>query len=341
MKVAIYTILKYAGIFSLCRRLTRKKLRILGYHGIWFSEGHFGNRLFMAPDTFEQRMEWLAASGYPVLALGDAIDRKDGNSLPDNAVVITIDDAWYGSYRHMLPTLTGLELPATIYATTYYSLEQQPVFDVALNYVLAVGKPAQIPATRFGLADDRLFDTSHDDDCDALADALKTGAESEPEATRQEWLKLLCTALEVSYDAFIQSRQFHLSTLAEIGEMNEAGIDIQLHTHNHNIVESDREKLATEIDLNRKHLAGHIVGVPNQFCYPSGVNAPAMAEILSAADVKSATLVDAGLVSPDTDNYFLPRILDGEEMHQIEVEAELAGVNECYRTLKSRIRSVV
>lgn len=337
MKVAIYTVLKYAGIFGLCRRLTRKKLRILGYHGIWFSDGHFGNRLFMAADTFEQRMRWLADSGYPVLPLGDAIDRKDANNLPDNAVVITIDDAWYGSYRHMLPTLTRLNLPATIYATTYYSLAQQPVFDVALNYILATGTPAKIAATRFGLADGRQFDTALEEDRDALADALKEGAEKQPEATRQEWLKSLCAAMDVSYDAFIGSRQFHLSTIDEIGEMDMAGIDIQLHTHNHNIVETDREKLAEEIALNREHLAGHIAGIPDQFCYPSGVNAPAMAEILSASGVKSATLVDAGLVAPDTSNYFLPRILDGEEMHQIEVEAELAGFNECYRMLRQRL----
>lgn len=337
MKVVIYTVLKFLGVFSLCRRLTREKLRILGYHGIWFSDGHFGNRLFMAPGTFEQRMGWLAASGYPVLPLGEAIERKDAGNLPDNAVVITIDDAWYGSYRHMLPTLTGLELPATIYATTYYALEQQPVFDVALNYILAVGKPAQIPATRFGLADGRHFDTARDDDRDALADTLKESAENRPETTRQDWLKSLCGAMDVSYDDFVGSRQFHLSTVAEIGEMNAAGIDIQLHTHNHNIVESDREKLATEIDLNREHLAGHVTGVPDQFCYPSGVNAPAMAEILAATGVKSATLVDAGLVSPDTSNYFLPRILDGEEMHLIEIEAELAGVNECYRMLRQTL----
>lgn len=337
MKVAIYTVLKYAGIFGLCRWLTRKKLRILGYHGIWFSDGHFGNRLFMAADTFEKRMQWLADSGYPVLPLGDAIDRKEANNLPDNAVVITIDDAWYGSYRHMLPTLAGLDLPATIYATTYYSLAQQPVFDVALNYVLATGKPANIAATRFGLADGRQFDTALAEDRDALADALKEGAESQPETTKQEWLKSLCAAMDVSYDAFMGSRQFHLSTIYEIGEMDKAGIDIQLHTHNHNIVETDREKLAEEITLNREHLAGHIGGVPDQFCYPSGVNAPEMADILSAAGVKSATLVDAGLVGPDTSNYFLPRILDGEEMHQIEVEAELAGVNECYRMLRQRL----
>jgi peptidoglycan/xylan/chitin deacetylase (PgdA/CDA1 family) len=290
----------------------------------------------MAPATFQQRMGWLAASGYPVLPLGEAIDRKDRDSLPDNAVVITIDDAWFGSYRHMLPTLTGLELPATVYATTYYALEQQPVFDVALNYVLAVGRPAKIAATQFGLADGRHFDTARDDDRDALADVLKESAEQQPETTRQDWLKSLCGAMDVSYDELVRSRQFHLSTLAEIGEMHAAGIDIQLHTHNHNIRESDRENLADEIVLNRAHLAPHVDGIPDQFCYPSGVNAPAMADVLAAAGVKSATLVDAGLVSRDTNNYFLPRILDGEEMHQIEIEAELAGVNEVYRIFKSK-----
>ena len=89
-------------------------------------------------------MSWLKSSGYPVLPLAEAIELLDDDDLPENAVVITIDDGWASTYTHMLPVLEKLNLPATVYMTTWYSRHQLPVTNVAVGYLLSLaGRPAK------------------------------------------------------------------------------------------------------------------------------------------------------------------------------------------------------
>src|SRR5581483_5961498 len=134
---AILRALRASGAFEAARYLTRRKLRILCYHGLWLGGApHYGDCLYMDPKKFEERMEWLAASRYPVLGLDEALRRLDDGSLPDNAVVITIDDGWYSTYRGMVPVLVRLGLPATVYVTTYYATRQIPVLNVLIQHML-------------------------------------------------------------------------------------------------------------------------------------------------------------------------------------------------------------
>ena len=144
VKEALLQIARGGGIFTLARRHLSSGLRILAYHGIWTTPGYqYGKYLFITPEQFEQRMSWLKKSGYPVLPLDVAIELWDDESLPENAVVITIDDGWASTYTHMLPVLEELALPATIYMTTWYSEHQIPVTSVAVDYFLSrIGEPA-------------------------------------------------------------------------------------------------------------------------------------------------------------------------------------------------------
>src|SRR5277367_1799468 len=129
--------MKEGLLFAVSRRVSRKSLRILAYHGLWTTPGYqYGNHLFMQPEQFERRMSWLRNSRYPVLPLDEAVQRLDDGSLPDHAVVITIDDGWSSTYTHMLPILEELGLPATVYITTWYSDNQLPVVNVAVDYIL-------------------------------------------------------------------------------------------------------------------------------------------------------------------------------------------------------------
>ncbi|MBM3585043.1 MAG: hypothetical protein FJX36_11660 [Alphaproteobacteria bacterium] len=107
MKLALLRAAKAVGLFGLSRLLTRRSLRILCYHGVWLGEGTFGNYLFMRPETFRARMRLLASLGYPVLGLDEAVERLAAGTLPACATVITIDDGWYGTYRHMVDALAA------------------------------------------------------------------------------------------------------------------------------------------------------------------------------------------------------------------------------------------
>jgi len=121
MKRAIFRIAKALGLFALARQLTRRQLRILGYHGASIRDEHdFSPGTFMSATTFEGRLDLLEAGGYPVLPLEEAVARLKAGTLPPAATVITIDDGWYGTYKHMIPALKARTLPATLYVSTYY-----------------------------------------------------------------------------------------------------------------------------------------------------------------------------------------------------------------------------
>src|SRR5215471_1364360 len=113
------------GLFALSRRLTVNGLRILGYHG--FSrddECDFRPGLFMRPETFAARLEYLRSHGYKVLDLDEALCRLAIDTLPSSAVVITIDDGFAGTASFALPLLRAFRMPATIYVTTYYAAKE-------------------------------------------------------------------------------------------------------------------------------------------------------------------------------------------------------------------------
>jgi len=136
---------RWTGLFRLARWLTRGRLRILCYHGIWMGPApHYGDRLFMDPGLFRQRMQWLRRTGWNVLSLEEALRRLDERRIGSRDLVITIDDGWKGTARHMVPVLRELGMPATLYIATRDLLVGGPVPNVVAGYLVANGR---LPAT--------------------------------------------------------------------------------------------------------------------------------------------------------------------------------------------------
>ncbi|MGH7045202.1 MAG: polysaccharide deacetylase family protein [Stellaceae bacterium] len=308
------------GMFALSRRASRKSLRILAYHGLWTTPGYqYGNYLFMTPEQFERRMIWLRNSCYPVLRLGAALQRLDQGDLPDHAVVITIDDGWSSTYTHMLPVLERLGLPATVYATTWYSENQLPVINVAVDYILRrTGQPrGQLPE-------------------------LVGEIEQSPSIEERERVLRQCAArFGVPTAPWWEGRQFHVMSKAEIGDADRRGLDIQLHTHRHRSGMANCDNLAREIGDNRAALAA-ACGRPGQsfrhFCYPSGDAPLSAAGILKSLGIGSATLVEPGLNPPGANPYRLYRYLDGRAVSDVEFEAYLSGAHAAYRAVRTASR---
>ncbi len=303
LKQAVLKAARSTGLAAATRRATAGQLRILGYHGLWITPGHpFGNRLFMSPGQFEARMKRLRRSGLPVLPLGEAVERLAGGSLPDLAVVITIDDGWVSTFTHMLPILEAEGLPATLYATTWYSGRDLPVVDVAVTYLL---EAARRP------------------DVDRAAKVAEI--EALPVAQRLEALRRFGASLGVG-EAWLESRQFNLMSLDQLAEAACRGMDVQLHTHRHIDVSTQVDALPGEIADNRAVLASASGGSLDHFCYPSGTFHPRAPELLAASGVRSATLVEEGLNPPGGDPYRLRRFLDGRSVSDAEFDAYLSGV---------------
>lgn len=312
LKRNLLTLARSTGLTAATRMATGSRLRILGYHGLWVTPGfEFGDCTFIAPEQFETRMARLKRSGLPVLPLGEAVERLAEDSLPEAAVVITIDDGWVSTLTHMLPVLEAFGLPATLYATTWYAGRDLPVVNVAVDYLVAA-------AGR--------------DDLDG--DAITAAIEALPVDDRLGALTRLGATLGID-DAWLKRRQFNIMSSDELAEARRRGLDVQLHTHRHIDVERQVDSLPLEISENRAFLGAATGGAElAHFCYPSGTWHERARALLEANGVRSATLTEAGLNAPRCDPFALRRFLDGRRVSEAEFDAYLSGLLHCLAPLR-------
>jgi len=82
---------------------------ILTYHSLDDSE----SVISIPPALFRRQMEFLAASGIPVVPLDQALHRP-------GSIAITFDDGFCNLLDHAVPVLERLRLPATIFVVSEY-----------------------------------------------------------------------------------------------------------------------------------------------------------------------------------------------------------------------------
>jgi len=338
-KRAVLHIVRMLGLFHLARRITRRELRILCYHGFSVDdEVGLGPRLFMEPATFGRHMDLVKRWGFPVMVLGDALDALSADAHPDCGTVITIDDGPASVLSLGLPHLARNGFPATLYQTTYYTVKQTPVFRMAMRYVAwrAPLRTLTLDGLMPGLQGHLDLD-----DAPARERALWQmihHAESElDEPARQALAREFAVRTAVDYELFEQSRAVGLLTTDELRELSGAGIDLQLHTHRHRLP-ADEDVVRREIAENRAVLAPVAARPLEHLCYPSSEHYPEQFEWLRELGVVSGTTCDTGLVRRGDDRYRLARILDGECVSEIELQAEMCGFLELVRRAGRRIR---
>lgn len=337
MKSAVLGIAKRTGLFKLGLRAYRGHLRILCYHGIWTGgEPHYGDCLYMSAARFGQRMEMLARLGCEILPLDDALMRLEAGTLPDFPVALTIDDAWYGTYSEMLPVLERRRLPATIYVTTYYSQNGQPVRNVLIGYLISCTSGLADALAKLGplLADTSVAPAS----LDMLAERLSEQVDAlSSDDLRRALLARIATAVGQDLGRIEADRRFQLMGAAELSDAARRGFDVQPHTHRHRMYGFEADKVAADLEINRA-LISRLANVPAEslkhFCYPSGVYDPSIFKTLEAAGIESATTTDFGLNGPGSNRYALARILDCQSMSDLELEARLCG----FWSLMNRLR---
>lgn len=321
LKWAGLWLLRAFGLFALTRWHNGHGIRILCYHGAWRGTDDFpGDSMFIDPETFQARLDTLARLNYPVIPLDQAIDGLTGSiRLPPAAVVLTIDDGWYSFYSDMLPALRRRNLPATLYVDTEHLLSRRPVPHVMARYfTLIAGRDD--PAVR--VAADRTLDLE----------------------TRLDQARTLGTSLGLDVDRYVENRVFDYMTPEDLAAAATDGLDVQLHTHSHTLGDFSVEAITAQIARNRAVLSGILGTEParlRHFCYPSGVHDRAAGPILAELGIASATTTEAGIAYPGMDRFFLPRLLDGENLSLLEFEAELAGIGDLLRRLRTIWRKAV
>jgi peptidoglycan/xylan/chitin deacetylase (PgdA/CDA1 family) len=330
---------KGLGLFGLARVATRRGLRILCYHGFSFSdESNFRPKLFMRPETFQTRMQFLASHKYPVVSLGQACDGLSKGSLPDDAVAITIDDGFFSVYQSAWPILRKNSFPATLYVTSYYVEKRNPIFRLALQYMFWKSNREALDCKDLGVPLSGVLPLRPQKSKeDTLWKVIGFGESELDEPGRRKLAEELGNRLGVEYPMILASRGLSLMNAEEIRQAAEEGLDIQLHTHRHNLPDNS-ELVQREILDNRRCLESLAGKKLHHLCYPSGIWSQRSWPWLEKLEIETATTCDPGLNYPQTPRLGLRRFLDGENISQIEFEAELSGFSEILRTVRSFLR---
>lgn len=329
---------KYTGLFWLAQRRTRKGLRILCYHGFTTGDlNKFRPKLFMSPEIFRMRMDKLHQMRYPVLSLSEGIDCLERGDLPDNATVITIDDGWTGTFTEAAPILQHYHFPATLYVTSYYVDERQPVLNLLVQYLF--WKTSMLTFNMSSI-DQRLhgrFNPQKPAEREIAEQSLIEFAEHYlTSAERPDFLVRLARELQLDSAKVLGKDELRIVSRDQISALSKSDIDIQLHSHRHRFPQDSRADAASEIADNRAVLEAVVGQKLTHFCYPSGQYAKHQLPWLADFGIKSATTTKAGLNYAPASLYELTRFLDGEDIYPIEFEAELSGFLDLVRGLRKK-----
>ena len=338
VKGGVLLVCKWIGLFRLARLLTRRGLRILCYHGFSFSdESAFRPKLFMRPETFQIRMQFLATHKYPVMNLQQGCDRLADGSLSGNAVAITIDDGFFGVFQSAWPVLRMHSFPATVYITSYYVEKQNPVFRLAVQYLFWKTTHEELDTNGLGLPFSGVLPLHTPEMKEKIVwDILRFGESHLEEPERRALACELGNRLGVEYSSLTASRGMSLMNPQEIRTLADGGVDIQLHTHRHHLPK-EAEVVQREIIQNRAYLEPLVGKKLRHLCYPSGIWSEQVWPCLDSLGILTATTCDPGLNYPQTHRLALKRFLDGENVSQIEFEAEISGFLELLRFARSAI----
>ncbi len=86
---------------------------ILGYHDF---RDRGGSPMLIAAPKFREQMQAIKDSNIPVIPFSDVMAWKRGEkNIPEESIVITMDDGWEGVYTYAYPILKEFGFPFTIY----------------------------------------------------------------------------------------------------------------------------------------------------------------------------------------------------------------------------------
>ena len=266
---------------------------------------------FISPEVFEKQLQYLKKK-YTILPLEEALQLLRYGRLPSHALVITFDDGYENNYLYAYPILKRMELPATVFVTTDFVLEHQPLWVDRLEYACGAGdSPCNIKEKRD----------------DELRSAFKKLSSEE----REERLRYLESKTRALINFKGSGNVYAPLTNEYLKEMTGCGIQIGAHTKTHPILSHlSFEEARTEIVGSKLALEQHGFAVSSVFAYPNGQLGDwteKTEQIVRDAGFTAALTTVQGVNSRETNLLRLKRIaMDGTDAEIATVAGIVAGV---------------
>lgn len=320
LKTIVLSLFKWLGLFRLAKKITARRPRILCYHGIATEDEYqFSPGVFMRSSTFARRMALLARWHYKPVSLDELNRQHQTGQFQKDTLVITIDDGWAAIEQGMLPALKKHDFSATLYLSSYYVVNQRPVFKLSTYYLFwKYQGPFVLPPNSCL----RAVTAANELDIDSL---LKLTAEL-GSGYEQTILQELANCFGEDLTKWQQNGKLMFLSPDKVTALAEQGLAIELHTHRHKFSELNAVDAQTELIDNQRYITQLTGKKAHHFCFPRGEYQPDQLALLANWPIQTATTTENELVSKHDHLLTLPRLVDNDKVSDLEFEAELTGV---------------
>lgn len=338
-KNLIYNSLGSFGAFNITSSLYRNSVLILCYHGGSLGdEWKFNPKLFMRNHKFSSRINYLVEENYNFIALEDLF-LKNFKDIPKKSVCITFDDGWSSTFIELIPVLAEHGIPSTLYLHTNKFVQQMPIYNVAIGYLVFNAKKFDIISDDFLPWPHVAYNLRLKIDVDRLIFDMNCWVENNRATKEQVYsvLRNIGLALGVEADgAQFDDKRFEYISYEQIKKLASLNCSVELHGHNHRYPSGDPAAFHLDLLDCRNSILAAGLNNPRHYCYPSGKHDIGSSKVLYEKDVISATTCIPGFVNAKvlTNPHYLPRFLDGEDVSPIEFRAEISGVAEIFRKIR-------
>lgn len=303
----VYFLWKFK-VFDFIRAFERNTVKIIMYHRFSANEEVFK----ISKETFEKQIKFLKKH-YSIIAYKQYIDALDGKikKLPDNPIIITIDDGYQDNYEYAYPILKKYKVPAILFVTTDFISKKKWLWANKLEFIL---KNTNDYCFALTLGEREVcFNVETFKGWHTAQLEIYNYCRSLDDPSKDDFLEKLARSLDVEVPSEV-TEPFLPLTWSEIREMADHGIEFGSHTCSHPICSKlSTTALKYELENSKEELEKAISRNIEAFCYPNGQLSDfseQVVEEVKKSGYKSAvtTITGFNFLSPKQNPYVLKRI---------------------------------
>lgn len=284
------------------QRARKGRYLMLAYHRI----GTMGAPLYsrLPQGSFAEQMKFLKRH-YRVLSVKQMVEELQDPDAPGQAVVVTFDDGYAGTFTDAFPILQTYQIPATIFLTG----EAIETGELSWYDKIFLQFQSAEPNLTLDMDVPRSFVLHTDDARLQAAETVITYLRTLADEQRQQW----CARFDNLVPLDIPAVRGAMLTWNEVRTMRDAGITFGAHTMTHPVVSRLLpDRLREEITGSKKLIEERLNGSVDEFAFPFGKSrdcGTAAAELLREVGFITAVTTIVGINRPGDNLYRLRRVV--------------------------------